>query len=253
MARQRRHKTHYRRRGRFRGLYRFLSVLLVAAAVMAACLIFFRVNSVTVKGSARYTRDEVVAASGIETGDSLIALSKSRVAEQIRTQLPYVESVAIQRKLPDGVVLTVKERSAAASVSGGGARWLISSQGKVLEEEKGQSVVTVLGLQAVSPVPGDTVAVSEKDGATLSYVLELLGVLEERGLLAECTRLDCTAGASITLDYDIYELKLPRGGDYSRMIRMLLAALDSEEMPQGVAGIFDFTVKEGEVFFRPQS
>lgn len=253
MARQRKHRTYRRRRGRFRGLYRLLSILLVAAAVVAACLVFFRVNTVTVEGGVRYTAEEIVAASGIRTGDNLVALSKSQVAEKIRTELPYVESVSIRRKLPDGVVLTVKERSAAASVSGSGSHWLISSQGKLLEQENGQDVVMVMGLQALSPYAGGTVMVAEKDEATLSYVLEILTALESREMLPLCTELDCTSDVSITLKYGIYELKMPRGGDYDYMLRLLRSALESEKMPQGVPGVFDFTVKDGEVYFRSGS
>lgn len=250
MARQRSHKVRRRRRGRFRGIYQLLTILLVTAAVIAACLVFFRVNTVLVEGNGRYTADEVIAASGIETGDSLIALSKGKVAGLIRTKLPYIESVSIQRKFPDVVVLTVKERSAAASVPGGSGRWLISSQGKLLEEDGGQSVVKVIGLRAVSPYAGGTLQVAESDTATLSYVLALLTALENRGLLADCTTLDCTSDVSMTLQYGIYALKLPRGGDYDYMLRLLLSALENERMPQGVAGTFDFTVKDGEVFFR---
>lgn len=250
MARQRSHKVRRRQRGRFRLFYQMLSVLLVAAAVIAACLVFFRVNTVTVEGNYRYTSAEVVDASGIQTGDNLIALSKSQVASLIRMKLPYVESVAIQRKFPDGIVLTVKERSAVAAVPSSTGRWLISSQGKLLEQENGQTVIKVKGLRAVAPYAGGTMQVEEKDRATLDYMLELLTALESRDMLGYCTELDCSSDVSLTLKYSIYELKLPRGGDYDRMMRLLLAALSNEKMPQGVPGTFDFTVKVGEVIFR---
>lgn len=250
MARQRKHTVRRRRRGRFRVFYKLLSILLVTVAVVAACLVFFRVNTVTVEGNDRYTAQEVVEASAIQVGDNLIALSKSQVASRIRTQLPYVESVSIRRQFPDGVTLTVKERSAAASVPSSDGRWLISAQGKVLEREQGHKVVKVNGVQAVTPFAGGTLQVEEEEKVTLGYVLALLTALEEQGLLDQCTELDCTSDVSMTLKYSIYELKLPRGADYQRIIRLLLAALDNERMPQGVPGVFDFTVKEGEVYFQ---
>ena len=250
MAQQRRHCSRRRRRGRFSGLYRLLSVVAVAAAVIVACLVFFRVNTVTVAGNSRYTAEEIIAASGIETGDNLIAMSKSRVASAIRTQLPYVESVAIRRQLPDGVLLTVKERQAAASVDSAGGRWLISSQGKVLEEDDGRAVVSIRGLKAVAPYAGGTIQVAGEDEVTLSHVLALLAALEGRELLAGCREVDCSPSAYIMMRWSIYEVKLPRGGDYDRMLQMLLAALDSDEMPKDEPGTFDFTVKEGELYFQ---
>lgn len=250
MAQQRRHQSRRRRRGRFSGLYRLLSVLAAAAAIAVACVVFFRVNEVTVAGNSRYTAEEIIAASGIRTGDNLITLSQSRVAGSIRTQLPYVETVTVRRQLPDGVLLTVTERVAAASIESSGGRWLISSQGKVLEEEAGQRVISITGLSAVAPYAGAAVQVAEEDETTLSHVLSLLTALERAEMLSRCTGLDCAPSAYITLTWDIYRVKLPRGGDYDHMLLMLRAALDSEEMPKDEPGTFDFTVKDGELYFR---
>ena len=253
MARQRSHKVRRRRRGRFRGLYQLFTLLLAVAAIIAACVVFFRVNEVTVKGNIRYTSEEVVEASGIREGDNLVAMSKGQVASLIRTRLPYVESVSIRRRFPDGVELTVKERAAVASVSSSTGRWLISSQGKLLEQQKNQQVLEINGLGALSPYAGGTLQVREGKQATRDYVLQLLTALENRELLRRCTRLDCSSDLYLTLQFDIYRLKLPRGGDYDYLLRLLLNALDSEKMPQGVPGVFDFTVKDGEVYFRPNS
>ena len=245
---QRRHRR--RRRGRFAGLYRFLAVLAVIAAVAVACVIFFRVNTVTIQGNSRYTAQEVIEASGIKTGDNLMAMSKSQVASAIRTRLPYVESVSIRRAFPDGVEITVRERVAVASISASGGRWLISSQGKLLEQAGNQNVVTIIGLKALSPYAGSSVQVAEEDENTLDYVISLLTALEEKEMLSACDELDCTQTTYLTLTWDIYTIKLPRGGDYAYMLRMLNSALSSEEMPQNEPGTFDFTVKEGELYFR---
>ncbi len=249
MARERSHRRR-RRRGRFSGLYKLLSVLLVIAAVAAACVVFFRVHTVEVSGNVRYTAQEVEAASGIQRGSNLIALSKRRIISSIRTSLPYVESVSVRRILPDRVLLSVTERVAAASVESSGGRWLISSKGKVLEEDDGRSVVSVTGLQAVAPYAGGTLQVKEGSEGTLEYVLALLTALEDRSMLEQAVSLDCAASASMTLHWDIYDLKLPRGGDYDRMLRLLQKALESEKMPKDEPGTFDFTVREGEVIFR---
>ena len=186
MARQRRHPPRRRRRGRFRGLYKLLSVLLVAAAVVLACVVFFRVNSVEVTGNARYTAAEVIKASGIQMGDNLITLPRSRVSASICAQLPYVESVSIRKALPDGVVLSVTERVAAASVESAEGRWLISTQGKLLEKDNGSiQTIQITGLAAVGPYAGGMVQTEEEDRLTLDYVKELLAVLEEQEMLGQ--------------------------------------------------------------------
>lgn len=251
MARQRRHNRPKRRRGRFSGLYKVLSALIVAAAVVLACVVFFRVNSVEVEGNARYTAEEIIEASGIKTGDNLIGLSRGRVSAAICTQLPYVENVSIKKVLPDGVVLKVTERVAAASVDSAEGRWLISAQGKLLERDNGTvQVMDITGLTAVGPYPGGMIQVAEGEENTLRYAEELLAELEVRGWLGQCTALDCSSVTSMTLEYGIYHVKLPRGGDYGYHLRLTEGALASGSIPEGVGGTMDLTVTEGRVYFR---
>lgn len=250
MAAQRRHRSRRRRRGQFGGLYRFFAVVAVIAAVVAACVIFFRVNSVTVLGNNRYTAQEIVEASGIKAGDNLVALSKGQIASVIRTQLPYVESVAIRRLLPDGVEITVRERVAVASVDSADGRWLISSQGKLLEKAADHQVVTVMGLTAQAAYAGSTMEVAEEEKNTMDHVLALLTALEEKGMLSGCGTLDCTPASYMTLTWDIYTLKFPRGGDYPYMLRLVEMALANEKMPQNEPGTFDLTVEDNAVHFK---
>lgn len=256
MARQRRHSRPSRRRGRFSGLYKVLSILLAAAAVIVACVVFFRVNSVEVTGNVRYTAEEIMEASGIRTGDNLIVLPSSRVSASIRAQLPYVESVAIRKQLPDGVVIKVTERVAAASVDSAEGRWLISSQGKLLERDNGTiQTIQIDGLTAVGPYAGGMVQTEEEESLTLDYVKELLAVLERYDMLTKCTTLDCTAAASMTLNYGIYRLRLPRGGDYDYFIRLaqssLTRGLEEGLIQEGQSGLLDLTVMDGKAHFQP--
>ncbi len=256
MARQRRHNRPSRRRGRFSGLYKVLSILLVAVAIIVACVVFFRVNSIEVEGNVRYTAQEIIDASGVKTGDNLIALPASRVSASIRAQLPYVEGVTIRRVYPDGLVIRVTERVASASVDSAEGRWLISSQGKLLEKDNGTiRTIQITGMTAVGPYAGGMVQTAEEETLTLEYVKELLGVLESHGMLEQCTSLDCTAAASMTLNYDIYRLKLPRGGEYEYFIRLAQSALtrglEEGKIQEGQSGLLDLTIADGKAYFQP--
>lgn len=251
MARERRHKSKARRRrGRFSGLYKLLSVLLVTAAIVVACVVFFRVNRVTVDGNHRYTAEEIVAASQIQMGDNLIALSKGRIANRILVGLPYVRSVSIDRVFPDGVLLTVEEHLAAAAVYDGGNWWYISSQGKLLEQSGQSGPIRITGITAVEPTPGGTLSVDEDEQSRLYYVLELLEVLEEREMLDDCTALDCKTTGQLRLEYLNFVVKMPTTGDFSYMLHCLESALDEDErISREDSGTFDFTVADGKFYF----
>ena len=256
MARQRRHSRPARRRGRFGGLYKVLSVLLAAGAIAAACIVFFRVNTIQVEGNVRYTVQEVIDASGVKTGDNLIALPGSRVSAAIRAQLPYVEGVTLQRAYPDGLIIRVSERVAAASVDSAEGRWLISAQGKLLEKDNGTAhALEITGLTAVGPYAGGMLQTAPEEALTLTHVKELLSVLEEQGMLEQCTALDCSSAAALTLHYGIYRLKLPRGGDYSYCMNLaqtaLARGLEEGKILEGQSGLLDLTIADGKARFRP--
>ncbi len=258
MARQRRHSRPSRRRGRFSGLYKVLSILLAAAALVAACIVFFRVNSIDVAGNVRYTAEEIIEASGIQQGDNLIILPAMRVSALIQTKLPYVERVAIQPIYPDGLIIKVTERVAAASVDSAEGRWLISAQGKLLEKDNGTiQAIQITGLTAVGAYAGGILQASEEEQLTLEYVRELLVALEHQGMLAQCTALDCTAATSMTLNYGIYRLRLPRGGDYNYYIQLAQSALtrglEDGKILEGQSGLLDLTVTDGRARFRPDA
>ena len=74
-------------------------------------------QSITVSGNARYTSEEIIAASGIEIEDNLFLLNKYNAAQAIFEKLPYVEEATINRALPDTIVITVRECAAAAGVA----------------------------------------------------------------------------------------------------------------------------------------
>ena len=98
----------------------FLAKLLTLVAIVAAAVfgvtVFFQVNTFEIHGVENYSEDAVIIASGIELGQSILLVDKSKVASRINTRLPYVQSVQIKRRLPGTVVITVTEGKAAASV-----------------------------------------------------------------------------------------------------------------------------------------
>ena len=89
MAAARNNRRRSRRgRGRFGPLFKLLCAAALVLALTVGATVFFRVETVVVSGNSRYTQEEVVAASGIETGDNLFQMNKYQVAQHIRETLP---------------------------------------------------------------------------------------------------------------------------------------------------------------------
>ena len=133
MAR-RRHSNRRHRGGSFGFLYKVLSMLVICGAIVAALTLFFRVGTVVVTGQERYTAEEVREASGVAEGDNLILLNKHTVAHQLVEKLPYIEEVHPYRRLPDTLIIEVKECGEPLAVLQDGFAWLVSPGGKIVEQ-----------------------------------------------------------------------------------------------------------------------
>ena len=254
MARERKHPPRKKRRGRFRFIYKLLSLVMVAAALVTACVIFFRVNGIHVEGNSHYTAQDIIAASGIEMGDNLVTMWEPDINDRICGQLPYVQRVVLQRTLPDQITLKVVERTVAATITGEGTSWLLSVDGYLLEPTQQVQGMEVVGLQVIEPKAGTAVQVQEEDQSKARALTQLMPALEEDGKLAQCTKVVCSGVASLTVTYGAHQLKFPLHGDYPYMLQLLQAALDSGQVPEGEARIFDFTVADREVYMqRPKA
>ena len=157
----RRRKSNRRRRGHFGVLYKLLSVLVICGAIIAALTLFFRVDTVVVTGQQRYTEQQVREAAGVETGDNLYLLNKNTVANNIVTALPYIEHIRINRKLPDTLLIEVKECGTALAVIQDGYAWYISPGGKIVEQREAGAATDcgiISGCTLLAPSVGTRIA-----------------------------------------------------------------------------------------------
>jgi len=257
MARQQRsHNRTRRSRGRFRALYQLLAVVAAVAAISIGCIVFFRVQNVTVSGNARYTADEITEVSGIKTGDYLVLLDRGKIAHNLRSGLPYIESVAIRRALPDSVLITVEESKSAATIQIGESWWLINRSGKLLESlpEPG-SYAVLIGFSPLSPVAGEMTLLPEDQSIRWDYAKDFLRVLEEQGLSEGLLELDCSTAGTFTARYNgNFTLIFPSTGNFIEYLTLFDLAV-REELKENETGIFDFTHYEntGYVYFRQEN
>lgn len=259
MASQRRHNRRRKTKGRFRALYQVLSILLILIAVTAGCIVFFRVNTITVEGNQKYTQEDIIAASGIQNGDFLAVLNTSRSARLIRTGLPYIEAVSIRRTLPDGVVIP----GGGVCRGGGGTerRGLVADQQRrkaAGERQRGQAEThaELTGIELLAPEVGSTAVVAEEDSVRWSAALDFLATLDERGDLDKLDSLECGTPGTFTAQYDgRYTLLLPTAfskeeSSYGRLMSLLDEFYPTLE--EGDQTVVDFTLWEdtGKIFNR---
>ena len=202
-AARRDRRRRRRNRGRFGFLYKLLSVLLIAAAIVAGCVVFFRVDQVLVEGQSQYTQEEIVAASGVQRGDNLFLINKMQLVDRVLSQLPYVDELVIRRRLPDTLVLTVTECVPVAVIEAEGAYWLMDAKGKLLEQgdvSLAGNQALILGLTPLAPKVGMGLAAQEEQ--KLSSLQALLSALNREQMMGSVKDfIDLTADNEIRFSY----------------------------------------------------
>ena len=252
-----RSRTHRRNRGRFGPLFKLLCVLGVVVALTGGATVFFRVETVEVTGNQRYTQEEIVEASGIQTGDNLYALNKVRIDRRIRTRLPYVGELSINRSLPSTIRIAVTEWEAVAQVAvptPEQAAWLISVKGKLLEQApENSAAIVVTGLTAIAPQAGELLRVPEGENTRLEALTALLGAMEEADLFPEISQIQLETTRLIVRYADRFDVKMKLNADFSYDIRLMRAVREQMEEKYGpeAAGTIDLTQEKHEAVYSP--
>ena len=106
-------RSRQRRSG---ALFKVLAVLITAIAILLAMSVFFKISRIDVAGAERYSPEEIIEASGIELGENLFFVDRFDAASRIFAELSYIDTVTVTRQLPNHILITVTESSAAAVV-----------------------------------------------------------------------------------------------------------------------------------------
>lgn len=259
-------------RGRF--LLRLATVIAVVAALIFGMSIFFKVATVEVSGAEKYTPWEVREASGIQDGENLLTLSRSRITARILSELPYVKQVnGVIIRLPDTVVIDITELDVVYSIQAGdNTWWLIDADGDVVEQISGADADAYTRLEGVlldtptvgkkaaaletasneTTAEGETVPVTVYAAERLETQLMILQYLEDNGILGEMTSIDVSDMGNIELWYGLrYQVQLGDSSRLSYKIGTMKAVIDQE--PDHQSGMLDisFTVKENQVVYTP--
>lgn len=152
-----------RSRGGYLGIAAFAAVIIF---LILSTTVFFKIDTVTVKGSSIYTAEEICAASGIKSGNNLIRTNMSKAAEKIENTLIYIETAELKRAFPSGVVITVRPCREAISAEYEDGFCLLSEKGKVLKTSDAPFPDTIVIYGARTKPVTEESAVTEASSST---------------------------------------------------------------------------------------
>lgn len=247
-----RRRNRRRRPGGFGLFHKLLSVVVICMAIVIALTLFFRVDSVEVSGQQRYTAEEVQAASGVHPGDNLYLLNKHEVARSILKELPYIESIRINRRLPDTLVIEIQESGRPMAVVQDGSAWLISSGGKIVDQKDESSAGDyglISGCQLLAPTVGTSIALSTEYATQQTSLVDLLRALDDAGITDEVDGIRLDDLSYINMDYGgRFTVRIAYGADYDWELKKLTQTLAREEIQSNMTGTIDLRLDDENVY-----
>lgn len=198
---------------------------------------YFRSSRIEVQGTGRLTPGEVLAQSGVRTGDNILAVNLRLVRCKLLAH-PWIADAQVSRELPDGLRIRVQEQAPLAILDVG-RKFLINAAGEIFKaweptDPAGLPLITGLALSDISvsdslrSLPFE--AVMEilqigRDAAAprLGALIRQIRVDREMGL----TLLGADRVHAVSLGYSDYKAKCRR---LERLLSELPAATRFEDI-----------------------
>lgn len=188
-----------RRVGNYILYYLMAGVVIIVVFVVLANTLLFNCSSIESEGFERYTAEEIVAASGIKTGENLLHIDAAKAEENIISSLAYIDMAKVTKKYPTRIIITITEAEKWFCVYQDGVTAAVSRNGKILEHSAADGLVTVRGFEAESIEVGVRLksVIDVKNNAPA----EIMTAAEKAGL-TKITEIDLTDRFDIKILYD---------------------------------------------------
>jgi len=208
----------------------------------------FAVRETVVDGTVRRSKETILQEGGIAVGDNVFAIDLDAARRKLEAD-PWIAEATLARRLPDTILVQVKERDAAAVVALGES-YLVSRDGEVFKKlEPGDPS----DLPIITGIDPDGLA-RDREGTTrtLQHALDLAGDYAQSSLAAKhslqelhvdgsgnMTLVVGTGGVSLALGAPPYRRKLEQAWRVlveldRRGVKPDAVLLDNEARPERV-------------------
>lgn len=200
-----------RRRRRLMGLLILLTGGLLIALVVALValhitgrvaksngtpLSFLSVKEITVEGDTRYSREELIEASGIYVGESLLVVNKVQAHDALLRRFPYLERVEISNVSFSGIQILVEEAEPLGAVETAEGYVILGSNNHALEivsaDALDEKLVKIYGVEPERVALGESLL----DERSKKIVDTLMAAAEEYGV-ETLTQMDLSEKTNI--------------------------------------------------------
>lgn len=122
------------RKRRLISFFIFFIIFTLCVGVALSLTVFFPIERINITGSKIYTARKIEDVSGLDIGDNLFAISRASVLAKLKSKLPYVEDIEIERELPGTLNIKVSDADEYAAFETENKFYTVSKSGWVLNE-----------------------------------------------------------------------------------------------------------------------
>lgn len=229
-----RKRAERQRKIRKRRLITTFVVMLIMALctlVVLSLTVFFPIEKIIVTGSSVYTAEALEKASGVAKGDNLFTASKARIENKLKKDLPYVESVKLERQIPDTLKIIVTDAEEFACYLVGNKYYLVSESGWVLAETAAlpEQIMTVTGLNADCKVGSEAIFKDETQNELISRITELC---DGEDILINALDISNTVSVKLSVE-DRFEVEIGNVNNIEEKIKHLGGMIEEIQEDQG--------------------
>ena len=222
--------------------YLLLFLVVIGTALTLSLTVLFRVETIEVKGESRYSAEEILKASGLETGGNLFLADIDSASDAVEKKLPYIGKAEIRRVLPSSLEIEVSKEQVAGVVLDDTQYILVGVSGKVLERltEQPEGYPLVKGMAVQSAAIGTQIVY--QDSEKTSVFEKLTQAISELGL-EKVTEIDLTDAYSTTVLYDDrILLKLGTPTSFKEKLLTFLTLLEKGSLTETDRGTLDLSL-----------
>lgn len=186
------------KRGRNLVMYYILAAaVIITVLIILSNTVLFSCSSIEVTGNSRYTAQQIITQSGLETGQNLLHIDASSAENRISAAFPYIDKVEVQKSFPTKINIVIQEAEKWYQVSSGGVNAAVSRLGRIVELGSTDGLTVVEGYEPEDLAPGKIL--SSKDAGKTQIPAQILEAAEEEGITG-ITRIDMTDRFDISID-----------------------------------------------------
>lgn len=167
-----------------------LIIIFIVLLVVLLLSPVFDIKNIQVKGNDKIEAEQIISLSGITIGENTFKFNSKEVKKKIKENA-YIETVKIERKLPTGVQITIKERKPTILMEYGGSYIYLNNQGYILEISAEKLDLPII--QGATTKEEELVAgnrLNKEDLEKLNVVLNIIESANSNGLIDQLTKVD---------------------------------------------------------------